>query len=113
MKWNPGAHRIVLVIGHLECYSAGPVKIVQMISCATLLAGGSILLAGCQKTEPFPAPGNSTPVNESAMPAPDLSATETETMSTGTSSPAEPSGTPAPTPVPSPAPVTAAPSPGT
>ena len=74
------------------------VKILPLIAVAGLLAG-------CQKSNTFPANGNVTPVNAGAMPTPEASPTATETPS--------PAETPAsPSPAPSPAPAATVPSPG-
>jgi hypothetical protein len=58
------------------------------------------LLAGCQKSQTFPTNGNATPVNEAAMPAPEVTPSETGTEASGSPSPAETPGTPPPSPVP-------------
>jgi hypothetical protein len=69
------------------------------------------LLAGCQKSGTFRANGNVAPVNESAMPTPEVSATDTGTGAAETSNLAEAPGTPPPALTPSPATPMGVPSP--
>jgi hypothetical protein len=49
------------------------------------------LLAGCQKSETLPSNGNTNPVNESAMPAPEVSPTATGSDTSQTPAPSSPS----------------------
>jgi hypothetical protein len=87
-------------------------RILHLIASTGLLVPAACLLGGCHKPEPF-TPGNHTPVNEAAMPSPDLSSTDALTTGTGTPSPAPAPGTPPPSLVPSPVPPGILPSPGT
>jgi hypothetical protein len=75
-------------------------KIPCWTAAAALMITAPCLLAGCQKSDPF-ASGNHAPVNEAAMPTPDLSATDGITSgTTATPPPASTPGTPPPSLVP-------------
>ncbi len=54
---------------------------------AALVIAAEALLGGCRKADPF-ASGNHTPVNEAAMPTPELSATSVVSTGTDSSTPA-------------------------
>jgi hypothetical protein len=71
---------------------------------AALMMTAPALLGGCGKVDPF-ASGNHTPVNEAAMPTPELTATSVITTGTDSSTPASTPGTPPPGLVPSPNPL--------
>ena len=70
-----------------------------------IACGGLLAVAGCQKSDNALPAGDHTPVNESAMPPPEVSATDTGTTEGATPAPAQ-------TPVPSPTEATGAASPG-
>jgi hypothetical protein len=75
-------------------------RIAHWIAAALVIAA-PCLMGGCRKSDPF-ATGNHTPVNEAAMPTPELSATDV--ISSGTDAPGAVStpGTPPPTLAPTP-----------
>lgn len=71
---------------------------------AALMTTAPCLLGGCQKSDPF-ATGNHTPVNEAAMPTPELTATTVLSSGTDAPTPATTPGTPPPSLAPSPNPL--------
>ena len=99
---------------HLARRNANPasrMRILPLIAFTGFLIPLACLMSACHKAEPF-SPGNHTPVNEAAMPSPDLSATDALTTGTGSPSPASTPATPPPALVPSPVPPALLPSPG-